>query len=198
LDLTHQNGNGNTPLHLAVLAKCFPMVELILGHLASSPHPNFDISNVEKQTVLQLAAEAKGQRMVEALLAAGCDPHHSSEAGGESALFIALHSSSSIQSTGFEAMLRAAVERPQTCTDMAQYPLHAIVCNNDPALLKICLASGMDPTTRRPDSMTPLHLVNDVQIAKLLLKSGANHRAIDGDGNTPLVSMIGPKCRQSV
>jgi ankyrin repeat protein len=179
-----KNGDGNTPLHLAVIAQWVDMAKLVLEFVGGEL--NLDIENAASETVLQLAT-AKGQSaLIELFLEAGCDPYYASGAGGESSLFIALHREIAIKSTGFESVLRKTLLARKT--DLTRYPLHAVVCSSDGALqlLQDCLSAGMRPDTHRPEAKAPLHLVRDGNMAKLLLDAGANFRLRDNRGNTPL------------
>jgi hypothetical protein len=68
---------------------------------------------------------------------------------------------------------------------------------NGPEIVRVLLAAGADPDTRRPGDETPLHWAassDDVDVAVALIDGGADVNAPDGSIGTPLENAVGYGC----
>lgn len=73
------------------------------------------------------------------------------------------------------------------------------VTNGDLDEVKRLLESGLDPSLKDSEGMTPLHFAADrghIEILRVLLRSGAPVDSINSEGQTPL--MIAITCEHSV
>lgn len=73
------------------------------------------------------------------------------------------------------------------------------VTTGDLEAVKQMLESGLDPSLKDSEGMTPLHFATDrghLEIVKILLQGGASIDSINSDGQTPL--MIALTCEHSV
>ncbi|ETV92943.1 hypothetical protein, variant [Aphanomyces invadans] len=69
-------------------------------------------------------------------------------------------------------------------------PLQAAVSYNHPELVQVLLGAGASATLGDFDNETPLHFCESVEIAKILLRHGADINAKNADMRTPLDSAM--------
>lgn len=65
-------------------------------------------------------------------------------------------------------------------------PLHEAARYGDARFVAYLLSKGSEVNSRCYNQFTPLHLTDDVDIAKVLIKAGADLKARDSSGETPL------------
>jgi ankyrin repeat protein len=73
------------------------------------------------------------------------------------------------------------------------------VTTGDLDAVKQMLESGLDPSLKDSEGMTPLHFATDrghLEIVKILLQNGASIDGVNSDGQTPL--MIALTCEHAV
>lgn len=111
--------------------------------------------------------------VLEALLAAGCSPHH----GG--ALSMAVHGN---RPDLCEALLKAGADPMEPGQDQAVSALNAAAALPDSGPLRLLLAYGANPNQRDARGVLPLFSCERQEPAQLLLEAGADPLALDPIG----------------
>lgn len=142
---------------------------------ASGPHPRFG----GQPTPIQIASERGDIDIVRTLLDEGADPDSGTDVYGWSALQLAAH-------WGHTQIVDLLIGRGAkvdifTCALLGDAEGVARILTDDPEAAK---TSGLSDAP-------PLHVASTPEVARILLEHGAPLESVDTNGNTPLVSAIG-------
>ncbi len=72
-------------------------------------------------------------------------------------------------------------------------PLHEAANRGRTEIVSYLLSKGADPNAQNVSGETPLHMAANMEIARLMIKAGANVNAEDNDGRPPLLSILEKK-----
>uniref|UniRef100_A0A8P4KAM6 Nuclear factor of kappa light polypeptide gene enhancer in B-cells 2 (p49/p100) n=1 Tax=Dicentrarchus labrax TaxID=13489 RepID=A0A8P4KAM6_DICLA len=180
-----QDGNGDTPLHLAIIHQQTGVIQQLIQTLLSSQQPNIvNTANHLRQTPLHLAVITRQVKVVEALLRAGADPSLLDK-DGRGPIHLAVLA-------GDHASLRPLLahlgERHAHLVNTPDYhglhPLHLAVRKDGERCLRLLVEGGAKINAPEQKSgNTALHLAVRENLFKVL-KADVN--ACTFGGNTPL------------
>ena len=174
-DSMARDGNGLTPLHLAV---AYPREEMAEILLAAGADPM--AQDIDGRTPLHVT---ESERAIRALVAAGADPMARDSDGRRP-----LHVTES--EPAIKALVAAGAD-PMARDSDGRTPLHlAAVEIGNAETVAALLAAGADLESRDHEGRTPLHLaaLDDgwPKSMEVLLDAGAHRLAQDNEGRTPL------------
>ncbi|XP_062394958.1 B-cell lymphoma 3 protein [Sardina pilchardus] len=191
---THQDDDGDTPLHIAVVQGQEEMVHRLI-HILKWAKKDVDIYNSMRQTPLHLTVITGNVDLVKALLRADADPgaldrngqntlHLCCEYNQASCLFeILSHPSNSVSSW------------LETRNYEGLSPLHLAVQSGNKEQVKLLLKNGADiNAVDNKSGRSPLmHAVeaNSMEMVNLLIECGCDVNAQSYSGNTALHSACG-------
>ncbi|KAA8591712.1 B-cell lymphoma 3 protein homolog [Etheostoma spectabile] len=189
---THQDEDGDTALHIAVvqgeLAIVCRLIQLLLW-----AHRGLDVYNNLRQTPLHLAVITQQANMVEALLRDGADPA-ALDRNGQTALHLCCEYDQ-------RDCLSIVLSRSSSsiCLEIRNYdglsPLHLAVLRGHRDLAKMLLDAGADINAMDIKSgQSPLmHAVesNNADMVHFLIESGCDVNSQSYSGNTALHSACG-------
>ncbi|XP_044064689.1 B-cell lymphoma 3 protein homolog [Siniperca chuatsi] len=189
---THQDEDGDTALHIAVvkgeLAIVCTLIQLLMW-----ARRDIDIYNNLRQTPLHLALITQQANMVEALLRAGADPA-ALDRNGQTALHLCCEYD---QRDCLSIVLSCSSS--SRCLEIGNYeglrPLHLAVLRGRKDLARMLLDAGADiNTTDIKSGQSPLmHAVesNNADMVHFLIESGCDVNSQSYSGNTALHSACG-------
>ncbi|XP_056617944.1 B-cell lymphoma 3 protein [Triplophysa dalaica] len=191
---THQDEDGDTPLHIAVVKENGELVWWLI-EIFRRAHRDLDIFNNLRQTPLHLAVITHQLNLVKALLDAGADPG-ALDRHGQTALHLCCEHG---EANCLDVILRHYLHNPSPHLEIRNYegltPLHLAVQNRDKKLAKILLDRGAEINSGDNKSgRSPLmHAVeNDcIDMVSLLIESRCDVNAQSYSGNTALHSACG-------
>ncbi|XP_024521036.1 ankyrin repeat and protein kinase domain-containing protein 1-like [Selaginella moellendorffii] len=173
------NTQGLTALHLAIQSRRPDMVQLLLEFGARVDSKTM---NADGHTPLHCAAMVGHTVILEMLLARGADPERADSSGWRPIHHAA--SSGSLEPLGVLSKI-CDVNAP---IGDGRTALHLAAIGGNADSVQILAQSGADVSARTVDGKTALHLAatqgNNVAIAKLLIKCGADRGAVDWNGRT--------------
>lgn len=185
--LTDEDSLGRSVLDLAAYSGHVELVQILLAAHCIAEHRDRD-----GLTPLHYAVSGAGGkdccRLLECLVAAGCDVSKAS-ASGETAL----HWAARFNRDAAAAWL---LERgsPASATDgYLNTPLHVAACSNAVTVIKALLSHGAQVNRAAVDGRTPLHCASRAgagDAATALLDAGADPNQTDIRGHTALVAAI--------
>ncbi|XP_051251754.1 nuclear factor NF-kappa-B p100 subunit isoform X3 [Dicentrarchus labrax] len=187
-----QDGNGDTPLHLAIIHQQTGVIQQLIQTLLSSQQPNIvNTANHLRQTPLHLAVITRQVKVVEALLRAGADPSLLDK-DGRGPIHLAVLA-------GDHASLRPLLahlgERHAHLVNTPDYhglhPLHLAVRKDGERCLRLLVEGGAKINAPEQKSgNTALHLAVRENLFKvactLITELKADVNACTFGGNTPL------------
>uniref|UniRef100_A0A3B4Z615 BCL3 transcription coactivator n=1 Tax=Stegastes partitus TaxID=144197 RepID=A0A3B4Z615_9TELE len=192
---THQDEDGDTALHIAVvkgeLDVVFKLIQLLLW-----ARRGLDIYNNLRQTPLHLAVITKQADMVDALLKAGADPA-ALDRNGQTALHLCCeYDQRDCLSRVLSRVLSPGIS---SCLEIRNYeglsPLHLAVLHGFKDLARLLLNAGADINAMDIKSgQSPLmHAVegNNADMVHFLIESGCDVNSQSYSGNTALHSACG-------
>ena len=183
-DADAADGDGNAPLHLAVLNRRAAAAAVLLDGEADA-----DLRDPAGSAPLHLALAAtlEAEALVSLLLAAEANPDLKDSAGN-APLHLALTLGAAAEA--LVGLLLAADADPDLQDSAGNAPLHSALAlgAGAEALVGILLAAGADPDLKDPAGSAPLHLALALgaEAVGLLADRGAAVNATDADGETPL------------
>ena len=183
-DADAADGDGNAPLHLAVLNRRAAAAAVLLDGEADA-----DLRDPAGSAPLHLALAAtlEAEALVSLLLAAEANPDLKDSAGN-APLHLALTLGAAAEA--LVGLLLAADADPDLKDSAGNAPLHSALAlgAGAEALVGILLAAGADPDLKDPAGSAPLHLALALgaEAVGLLADRGAAVNATDADGETPL------------
>ncbi|XP_052003440.1 NF-kappa-B inhibitor cactus-like [Xyrauchen texanus] len=191
---THQDEDGDTPLHIAVVKENRELVVWLI-EIYRQAHKDLDIFNNLQQTPLHLAVITHQPGLVEALLNAGADPD-ALDRNGQTALHLCCEHG---EVDCLSVILKHYAHDSSHHLEIRNYegltPLHLAVQNGDKKLAKMLLDSGAEFNAGDNKSgRSPLiHAVenNSNDMVNFLIESGCNVNAQSYSGNTALHSACG-------
>ncbi|XP_029359730.1 B-cell lymphoma 3 protein homolog [Echeneis naucrates] len=189
---THQDEDGDTALHIAVVQKELAAVCTLI-QLLRWAHRGVDIYNNLRQTPLHLAVITQQMNMVEVLLNAGADPA-ALDRNGQTALHLCCEYN---QRDCLAALLSQPI--PPTCLESRNYeglsPLHLAVLRGHKDLARMLLEAGADINAMDIKSgQSPLmHAVesNNADMVHFLIENGCDVNNQSYSGNTALHGACG-------
>ncbi|XP_074538924.1 B-cell lymphoma 3 protein homolog [Halichoeres trimaculatus] len=189
---THQDEDGDTALHIAVVQGkrdfVYKMIQLLLSARRSP-----DIYNNLRQTPLHLAVITQQTNMVEALLSAGADPA-ALDRNGQTAIHLCCEYN---QHDCLSVLLSCSLS--PMCLEMRNFeglsPLHLAVLRGHKDLTRMLLDVGADINAMDIKSgQSPLiHAVetNNADMVHFLIERGCDVNSQSYSGNTALHSACG-------
>lgn len=191
---THQDEDGDTPLHIAVVKENAKLVTWLI-EIFRRAHKDLDIFNNLRQTPLHLAVIIGQPSLVKALLDAGADAG-ALDRHGQTALHLCCEHG---EAECLAVILRHYAHNPSPHLEVRNYegltPLHLAVQNRDIKVTRILLDGGAEINAGDNKSgRSPLmHAVeNDcIDMVKLLIESRCDVNAQSYSGNTALHSACG-------
>ncbi|XP_062278193.1 B-cell lymphoma 3 protein homolog [Scomber scombrus] len=189
---THQDEDGDTALHIAVVQGELAIVCKLINLLLWA-HRGLDIYNNLRQTPLHLAVITQQANMVEVLLRAGADPA-ALDRNGQTALHLCCEYD---QRDCLSVVL--SLSTSSTCLEIRNYeglsPLHLAVLRGHKDLSMMLLEAGADINAMDIKSgQSPLmHAVesNNADMVHFLIESGCDVNSQSYSGNTALHSACG-------
>ena len=173
----------STPLHLAAIVNSPSTLRLLIEHGA-----DLDAADGRNKTALDLAAQFGLEENTRLLLKSKCEKADESRTRWPSSF--ALHFAARHSSFNILKMLIRQGYSVNAVDESGKTPLHYAAEFGCEANVCILLAHGGDVNgVTMCSRSTPLHLSarrNCPKALRLLIDSGANVMAIDGEGNTPL------------
>ncbi|XP_020482258.2 nuclear factor NF-kappa-B p100 subunit isoform X1 [Labrus bergylta] len=187
-----QDGNGDTPLHLAIIHQQTGVIQQLIHTLLSSQQQNtLNTANHLRQTPLHLAVITRQVKVVEVLLRAGADPSLVDKDGRNPLHLAALAGD---QNT-LRPLLAHLGERHTNLVNTPDYhglhPLHLAVRREGERCLRLLVEGGAKINAPEQKSgNTALHLAvreNQFKVAcTLITELKADVNACTFGGNTPL------------
>ncbi|XP_030013409.1 B-cell lymphoma 3 protein homolog isoform X2 [Sphaeramia orbicularis] len=189
---THQDEDGDTALHIAVVQGELAVVRKLIDLLLWAQR-GLDIYNNLRQTPLHLAVITQQVNMVEDLLRAGADPA-ALDRNGQTALHLCCEYN---QQDCLSLVLSQS--SASTCLETRNYeglsPLHLAVLRGHKDLARMLLNAGADINAMDIKSgQSPLmHAVesNNVDMVHFLIETGCDVNCQSYSGNTALHSACG-------
>ncbi|AWO96308.1 putative B-cell lymphoma 3 protein [Scophthalmus maximus] len=189
---THQDEDGDTALHIAVVQGELAIVCTLI-HLLLWARKGLDIYNNLRQTPLHLAVITQQADMVDVLLRAGADPA-ALDRNGQTALHLC---SEYDQSECLSVVL--SLSSSPMCLEIRNYeglsPLHLAVLRGHKDLTRMLLDAGADINAMDIKSgQSPLmHAVesNNADMVHFLIESGCDVNSQSYSGNTALHGACG-------
>ncbi|XP_015228354.1 PREDICTED: B-cell lymphoma 3 protein-like [Cyprinodon variegatus] len=183
----HQDEDGDTPLHIAVVQGELPIVHKLIQLLLLA-RTGLDIYNNLRQTPLHLAVITKQANIVEVLLRAGADPAVLDRHGQT-----ALHLCCEYQQLDCLSVL-LSLSSSSPCLEIRNFeglsPLHLAVLQGHHDLTKMLLDAGADINAMDIKSgQSPLiHAVesNNADMVHFLIENGCDVNSQSYSGNTAL------------
>lgn len=65
--------------------------------------------------------------------------------------------------------------------------LHGVVGEDSPEIARLLIKSGADVNSKNEDGIQPLHVAGNPEMVEILLDAGADLNGTDKDGSTPLI-----------
>ncbi len=144
---------------------------------------NLNVSNLENQTALHIAAQKGLTEIVTMLIKAGIDKEMKDKAGNTALMIAAENGNENIVKT-----LTAAGVSMKTRNAKNLQAIHLAVIAKDIEVVEILLDKGADVNVAGDSGLTPLHYaaqMGNSDIARVLLGKGASKTAIDNFKRTP-------------
>ncbi|KAF3692142.1 B-cell lymphoma 3 protein [Channa argus] len=187
---THQDEDGDTPLHIAVVQGELAVVSTLI-HFLLLAQRSPDIYNNLRQTPLHLAVITQQPDMVDALLRAGADPA-ALDRHGQTSFHLCC------EYNQYEC-LSVVLSSSPTCLEIKNFdgftPLHLAVLRGHKDLARMLLDGGADINAMDIKSgQTPLmHAVesNNPDMVHFLIENGCDVNSQSYSGNTSLHSACG-------
>ncbi|KAM6910437.1 B-cell lymphoma 3 protein homolog [Xenentodon cancila] len=184
---THQDEDGDTALHIAVVQGNLIMVHRLIQLLGLACR-SLDIYNNLRQTPLHLAVITKQVNIVEALLSAGADPA-ALDRHGQTAFHLCCEYDHSECLSVILSLCSSS-----TCLEIRNFeglsPLHLAVMQGHKDLSKMLLAAGADINAMDIKSgLSPLmHAVesNNADMVRFLIENACDVNSQSYSGNTAL------------
>uniref|UniRef100_A0A671Y170 Nuclear factor of kappa light polypeptide gene enhancer in B-cells 2 (p49/p100) n=1 Tax=Sparus aurata TaxID=8175 RepID=A0A671Y170_SPAAU len=179
-----QDGNGDTPLHLAIIHQQTGVIQQLIHTLLNSQQQNIlNTANHLRQTPLHLAVITRQVKVVEVLLRAGADPSLLDKDGRSPIHLAALAG----DNTSLRPLLAHLGERHAHLVNTPDYhglhPLHLAVRRDGERCLRLLVEGGAKINAPEQKSgNTALHLA----VRENLFKLKADVNACTFGGNTPL------------
>nr|XP_046257028.1 nuclear factor NF-kappa-B p100 subunit isoform X2 [Scatophagus argus]XP_046257030.1 nuclear factor NF-kappa-B p100 subunit isoform X2 [Scatophagus argus] len=187
-----QDGNGDTPLHLAIIHQQTGVIQQLIHTLLSSQQQSIlNTTNHLQQTPLHLAVITRQVKVVEVLLRAGADPSLVDKDGRSPIHLAALAG----DSTTLRPLLAHLGERHAHLVNTRDYhglhPLHLAVKKDGERCLRLLVEGGAKINAPEQKSgNTALHLAVRENLFKvactLITELKADVNAVTFGGNTPL------------
>ncbi|XP_030297753.1 nuclear factor NF-kappa-B p100 subunit isoform X2 [Sparus aurata] len=187
-----QDGNGDTPLHLAIIHQQTGVIQQLIHTLLNSQQQNIlNTANHLRQTPLHLAVITRQVKVVEVLLRAGADPSLLDKDGRSPIHLAALAG----DNTSLRPLLAHLGERHAHLVNTPDYhglhPLHLAVRRDGERCLRLLVEGGAKINAPEQKSgNTALHLAVRENLFKvactLITELKADVNACTFGGNTPL------------
>ena len=173
-----RDAGGQSALHWAVVGDTSSQAEMLA--MAGCPK---QIWILEDPELLLHISEAVKTDVVEALLANGADPSARDLAGNEP-----MHKLASFEGLGIGHLIASGAQI-DAHNDREEAPLYLAVLSANERMIDDLQEHGADIHAKCPDGDTLLHVAArrlDSGLAEKLILCGADERAHDAEGNTPL------------
>jgi len=179
-DMRKPDGDGNTPLHSAVLANNeFALMKLLKGGA------NVNARNHEGQTPLHLAVAMNNARMVQALCEAGADLELQNQKG-----LTPLHVCADVGNAALLDLLLKYGGDVNARNQDGNTALHLAAWNGNADQVRMLKEHGADASILNSDGNSALHFGalrgHKAAVGHILEMDGANPNATNSDNATPL------------